>query len=61
MAWHRTGDGRPIEIGDIAEAVFMGDLRNVEMGVIPIDQHAPGPDQAFGEDERGKRRAFLLE
>ena len=50
-----------IEIGEITETVFMRDLRNVQVGITPIDQHAPGPEQSFGEDERGKRRPLFFE
>src|SRR5207245_2259847 len=63
VGWRGTevATERPIEIGDIAEAVFMSDLSNVQVATMPINQHAPDPDHAVSEDERGKRRARFLE
>lgn len=52
---------RAIEIGDVAEAAFVGDLRNVQMSISPVGQHAPRPEQPFRKDEGGERRAFLFE
>ncbi len=48
-----TAEGT-VEIGDIAESAFVGDLCDVEVSVPRVDQHAVGLHHAFGEDEGGE-------
>ena len=50
-----------VKIGDVAEAALVRDLRDVEMGVALVGEHALGPRQTFGEDEIGKGRSVLFE
>ncbi len=51
----------PVEIGDVAEPALVGDLRDVEVRVAPVDQQSMRLHHAFGENEGGKRRSVLFE
>src|SRR5438105_13149245 len=52
---------RAVEIGDIVEAAGMRELRDGQMRMTGIAQHAPHPAQALAEHEGGERGTLVLE